>query len=199
MGGSFFRERDDMEYPLIIEGEEHGKLSVERDGLYTLLEAVTALSGEVKRIWVHGKGGEGYLGVMQPWSGGMYLKRKLSRRDMAAFPEEIEYASDVSEPVSTMPEPTPEPEIVPKPEIMAETAPSEEQSVDGSGEETERALTEHGDTPDDALLWFLRPDGSMSAFDGRQSLVALPSRLRTEREGTVVRRINGRDYMIFGY
>lgn len=201
-----------MEYPLIIGGEEAGKLSVERDGLYTLMEAVTALSGEVKRVWVHGEGGEGYLGVMQPWSGGMYLKRRLSKRDMVGFPDVIEYASDISEPElplmeeqalnpaeddepESIPAPVnePKPEIIPEPETLPELVNGPEPESVPEPEIAELPAEE------DSLLWFLRPDGSMTAFDGRRSLVALPARLRREREGAVIRRINGRDYMIFIY
>lgn len=166
-----------MEYPLIIQGEKQGALSVERDGLYTRMEAWTETGGQLRRIWVHGGGRAGYLGVLQPWSGGMYLRRRLSRRELEAFPESIEYASD--EPgageSSAIPQARPQ---------DPEPAPAAE---------AEEAI------PDEELLWLRRPDGSLTAFNGHCSLLALPAELRRGGEGTVLRRINGREYMVFRY
>jgi len=82
-----------MEYPLIVSGKQLGLLSVHREGLFTVFEARCSTRNELLRISVYGQGREGYLGIMQPWSGGLYLKRKFSRGQMKDFPETIEYAA----------------------------------------------------------------------------------------------------------
>lgn len=83
-----------MDYPLILKGEELGLLSVEKQGLYTVMEARAPGTEGLVRLWVQGESKEAYLGVMQPVDGGLYLRRRFSRMEMAAFPEKIERASD---------------------------------------------------------------------------------------------------------
>jgi len=82
-----------MEYPLFVSGERAGLLRVHQDGLFTVFEAQCGFRRELLRISVYGQGREGYLGIMQPRSGGLYLKRKFSRGQMKGFPEIIEYAA----------------------------------------------------------------------------------------------------------
>ena len=83
-----------MDYPLLLGGDERGILKLERQGLYTLIEAAALGAEGLVRLWVQGGGEETYLGVMEPRSGGLYLRRKLSRLEMSGFPEKIERASD---------------------------------------------------------------------------------------------------------
>ena len=84
-----------MEYPIIIGGERRGRLCLSCEGLYTVIEAqLPGIHEGLHRLWLHGGGERAYLGLMQPWSGGMYLRRKLSRQQMAAFPKHPEYATD---------------------------------------------------------------------------------------------------------
>ncbi len=83
-----------MDYPLMLKGEAFGLLSVEKQGLYTVMEARAPEAEGLVRLWVQGEGKEAYLGVMQPCEGGLCLKRRLSRMEMAAFPGKIERASD---------------------------------------------------------------------------------------------------------
>ena len=83
-----------MEYPIMLDGVEQGRLSVERQGLFTVFEAYCRKREGFLRLSVYGGGREGYLGLMQPRSGGLYLKKKLSRAQLAEFPEEIEYAAE---------------------------------------------------------------------------------------------------------
>lgn len=83
-----------MDYPLLIAGQEKGRLSVEKEGLFTVFEARCSPITELLKISVYGGGREGYLGLMQPWKGGLYLRRKLSRSQMKDFPERIEYAAE---------------------------------------------------------------------------------------------------------
>ena len=168
-----------MTYPLIIGGKNSGRLSTGQDGLYTVLEAECPESCEgIVRLWLHGGGECRYIGVMQPWSGGLYLRRRLSRSEWAQFPKNIEYASDTGE---------------------NEASPS--------GQKKTEAPPESGFAPCPAplsgksgeLLWMKRADGTLTAFDGSGSLVAIPTELRGRADGTVIRRIEGRDYMIFRY
>lgn len=170
-----------MEYPLLINGERAGSLSVTREGLYTLMEAWTDKCGELTRVWIHGGGRQQYLGVMQPWSGGLYLKRKLSRRELESFPTVIEFASDDGGDASGELQASSE---------RAEPAPAPVRSE--SAQPPRRA--ESGE-----LLWFRREDGSLTAFDGHVSLVALPAKLRRRVPGADLRRIDGVDYMVFHY
>ena len=202
-----------MEYPLLIAGQKKGAVNVERDGLYTIFEAWTEENAELMRVWVYGGGKQGYLGVLQPWSGGMYLKRRMSRSELREFPENIEYASNQDEHTGEDTEITPErqekiirreyrPEPVKAPEQAPEQNRSEPQAAGESGSAAETAhITppETANSDSESLLWFKRPDGSLTAFDGRGSLIALPAELREETEGTVMRYINGKEYMIFRY
>ena len=165
-----------MEYPLIIDGAEKGKLTVTQEGLYTVYEAQLDLSDDrLYRLWLHGVGDCAYLGLMQPWSGGMYLRKKLSRSQQQGFPQTIEFASNEEKtglhneikPAETEPESCPWP------------APVEESN--------------------EGLLWLRRPDGSLVSHDGLSSLVALPVSLKSPAPGAVLRQIEGREYMIFRY
>ena len=83
-----------MDYPLMIDGNDAGTLSVSEEGLYTCFEAHAGEHDGLVRLWVCGGGECAYLGVMQPWSGGLYLRRRLSRRELKGFPAQIEYAAD---------------------------------------------------------------------------------------------------------
>lgn len=166
----------EKEYPLMIEGERRGVLTERRDGLFTVLEA-TVYEGEgLVRLAAYGGGQEGYLGVMQPLRGGMYLRRRMTRREREVLPEVIEYAAPAGERRA-------EPESL------------------GKGEAADMCAIVDGEEQDDGdgLAWYARPDGSLTAFDGQGSIVALPADLRREAEGTVLREINGRRYMIFRY
>ena len=159
-----------MVYPIQGYAPEEGWLRLERAGLYTLLEARLPASGQLTRLWAVGRGGDrAYLGLPVPEGDGLYLRRRLSAAEMKKLPAELAYAS------------TREPETEPEPETGADLEPAERP------EETE----------EDGLLWFSRPDGSLTAFDGRGTLLALPARLRRTPPGVRLMRIEGRDYLIF--
>ena len=165
-----------MDYPIIIDGVEKGRLSVAQQGLYTVYEAeLNNVHEGMFRLWLHGGGNCAYLGLLQPWSGGMYLRKKLSRREQEDFPQNIEFASNqekmgLHNKEIAMDNAAP---VCPYPAPIAD---------DG-----------------DELQWFTRPDGSLVSFDGISSLVALPVSLRREAPGAVLRQIAGREYMIFRY
>ena len=82
MDGRLYFGGDAMDYPLIIDGIDAGTLSVSEEGLYTCFEARAGERDGLVRLWVCGGGECAYLGVMQPWSGGLYLRRRLSRREL---------------------------------------------------------------------------------------------------------------------
>ncbi len=88
-----------MDYPIYENGREIGRLYARQEGLYTVLEA--ALSGRraLTRLYVLSEAGWRALGVMEPYSGGCRLIRRLSRREL---PGAIRY-------VSTAPQELPSP------------------------------------------------------------------------------------------
>lgn len=193
-----------MEYPIYISGERAGTLAVRQDGLYTAFEArLPANEGEFTRLWVCGTDGSGCLGIMEPREGELYLRRRLSRMDMRAFPKKIEYAS-------TQPAALPDYETgeAVKPGCEKEERTPEAgaeagglAALEGVEKEAEYIVPgdEGGETEDTSygLLWFSRPDGSLTAFDGVSSLIALPARLRSDAPGARLWEINGREYMVF--
>lgn len=196
-----------MEHPIIIDGNAAGSLTVTEDGLFTVFEATLPGYGELLRLSVYGGGREGYLGVMQPWSGGLYLRRRLSRSELRRMPEVIEYAAPAG--LCTPAEGGRAAEgntdgASAKVEAEAESVQlSDEPRADSAGGGAE-AAAEH-DAPaaensgEDGLLWFSRPDGTLTAFDGRGSIVAIPAELRRDAPGAVIKKINERIYMLFRY
>ena len=194
-----------MEHPIIIDGNAAGSLTVTEDGLFTVFEATLPGYGELLRLSVYGGGREGYLGVMQPWSGGLYLRRRLSRSELRRMPEVIEYAAPAG--LCTPAEGGRAAEgntDGASAKAEAESVHlSDEPRADSAGGEAE-AAAEH-DAPaaensgEDGLLWFSRPDGTLTAVDGRGSIVAIPAELRRDAPGAVIKKINGRIYMLFRY
>ena len=190
-----------MDYPLLLGGEKAGTLRIEQQGLYTCMEVTAEAREGLLRIWVQGGGREAYLGVLQPGEEGLYLRRRLSRRELAAFPQVIEQASDrqlppqeevnitqePQEPEQTLalPLPAPAPTLEPQPE--PEPAPPEP--------EPQVASTVEPPT----LIWQERRDGSLVTEEGGHRLLALPASLRHVPQGADLRRIGGREYLVFRY
>lgn len=182
-----------MDYPLLLGGEKAGTLRIERQGLYTCMEVRAEAREGLLRIWVQGGGREAYLGVLQPGEEGLYLRRRLSRRELADFPQVIEQASDqqlppqeevniTQEPAEPIPPPAPEPALEPEPKPKPEPGPEPESIT--------APLT---------LIWQERRDGSLVAKEGSHTLLALPARLRRAPQGADLRRIGGREYLVFRY
>ena len=232
-----------MDYPLLLGGEERGILKLERQGLYTLIEAAAPGAEGLVRLWVQGGGEETYLGVMEPRSGGLYLRRKLSRLEMSGFPEKIERASDsrleevyiIKEQAMEKDggEPCPGEEFgegIEKeaPAGRGEKQPEEdgtppglcrgrEEEAPGGRSEKQPGENGAGQPPEDRmreeaqlslnraleaqeeLLWTARRDGSLIARVGEHYLVALPASLRSLPPGARLRRIGGREYLLFVY
>ena len=67
-----------MDYPIFLSGRPTGTLSESRSGLYTVFEAsLPSDPGHLVRLYLHGGGESAYLGLLQPWSGGLFLRRRL--------------------------------------------------------------------------------------------------------------------------
>ena len=163
-----------MDYPLLLGGEKAGTLRIEQQGLYTCMEVTAEAREGLLRIWVQGGGREAYLGILQPGEEGLYLRRRLSRRELADFPRVIEQASDRQLP------PREEVNITHKP---SEPAPEEPAST----------------MEPPTLIWQERRDGSLVAKEGNYTLLALPASLRHVPQGADLRRIGGREYLVFRY
>ena len=96
-----------MDYPVLIGGKRTGTLSVRREGLYTLFEVHTGGIDGLHRLWLHGGERCFCLGVLHPDGDGMALTRRFSRRELAALPDRIEYASDGEQRKAATPVPDP--------------------------------------------------------------------------------------------
>lgn len=183
-----------MDYPLMIDGNDAGTLSVSEEGLYTCFEAHAGEHDGLVRLWVCGGGECAYLGVMQPWSGGLYLRRRLSRRELKDFPAQIEYASDQSgESLHNSNN------SITKVDIEPAAPAFGLHNVEGVSSTPSCPFP--ADIPEDApsLQWFSRRDGTLVSFDGISCLVALPAELRHADRRAVIREIAGRKYMVFRY
>ena len=193
-----------MDYPLLLGGEKAGTLRIEQQGLYTCMEVRAEAREGLLRIWVQGGSREAYLGVLQPGEGGLYLRRRLSRRELADFPQVIEQASDqqlppqeevniTQEPAEPIPPPAPEsaPEAPdPAPTLEPEPEPQPEPEPEPEPKST---------TAPPTLIWQEQRDGSLVAKEGSHTLLALPARLRRAPQGADLRRIGGREYLVFRY
>lgn len=84
-------------YPIILDGEAVGELTVTREGLFWSFEAKCELRNEIVRLSVYGDGKEGYLGIMEPFGDMLKLNRKLSRSALRDFPEKITHAGQKDE------------------------------------------------------------------------------------------------------
>lgn len=184
-----------MEYPLMINGVRRGAVRVTQEGLYTVFEAEAEGTEETPvRLALYGSGEEGYLGVMQPWSGGMFLRRRMSRTERAKMPREIEYAAPAGEKRGA-------PNAPERPEREPERSETEKSEADevASTPEAESRDTASNDADGEGLLWFSRPDGTLTAFDGEGSIIALPTHAPGGKGRAVIREINGKRYMLFRY
>ncbi len=91
-------------YPIILDGETAGELTITREGLFWSFEAKCELRNEIVRLSVYGDGKEGYLGIMEPFGDMLKLNRKLSRSALREFPEKISHAGQKDELEYILPE-----------------------------------------------------------------------------------------------
>ena len=111
-------------YPIILDGETIGELTVTREGLFWSFDARCEARGEIVRLSVYGDGREGYLGIMEPFGEMLKLNRKFSRAALRDFPTRISHAGQKGELeyVGTeRPQTQQEPPTVLLPEAKAET------------------------------------------------------------------------------
>lgn len=182
-----------MDYPLMIDGTDAGTLSVSEEGLYTCFEARAGERDGLVRLWVCGGGECAYLGVMQPWSGGLYLRRRLSRSELKGFPSHIEYAADQSD--ESLHNSS---DFIIKPDSESAVPVASSHNVEAP---SSTSCPFPADIPENtpSLQWFSRRDGTLVSFDGISCLVALPAELRRADRRAVIREIAGRKYMVFRY
>ena len=161
-------------YPIWIDGEAAGKLTVRAAGGRTVFSAVCRPLEGVVRISVYGGGREGYLGVLAPEGDALTLEKSFSRAALREFPAEIERVERAG--MQTLPLP-PERETKPELEPAPEPLP----------EDTE------------GLSWYASPDGALVAHEGARDLIALP--LGDERIPPSVpgrdRTIEGKNYVVY--
>ena len=179
-----------MDYPLLLGGKQAGTLSESRSGLYTVFEAsLPSDPGHLVRLYLHGGGESAYLGLLQPWSGGLFLRRRLSALERRAFPSQIAFASD-SPTAGNAP-------------AFGESGPVTEAEGLHNNEKARQSDLRSCPWPapvpegDGKLLWMKCTDGTLRAFDGVSTLVAFPTTISKPKPGMVLRRIGGEDYLVF--
>jgi hypothetical protein len=177
-----------MEYPIIIDGKTAGKLRTETAGLMTVFEAWCEDPGELLRLSVYGES-EGYLGVMEPAAGRLYLKRSFSRAARRACPQQIMHAG---------------------PSGRAQQAnKGADGGADSGGRQASDSVSEPvgessgarplSSEPGTDILWFRAGDGSLSTVWEGRSYVALPLAAHGLPMGKCleIRIIEGKHFEIF--
>ena len=180
-------------YPVLINGEKKGTLTVSREGLTTRFDAKCEDPGTLVRLSVYGGGKEGYLGVMTPENGVLTLHRRLTRAALAAFPAEIELAAEAGRKTAA---PARRPETGQTPEKRPETAPAQAAPVPLAPKQS--AAPKPRERTGD-VLWRAAGDGSVFTGYEKQPYRASPMAaggLPTERM-VEKRTINGVEYAIF--
>lgn len=191
-----------MEYPVIVDGRVTGRLTVTPSGLVTVFEAQCEDTGKVLRLSVYGEN-EGYLGVMAPREGKLYLRKSLSRSSMRGFPKHITHAG----PAGEAPAQETREEAGNSPPQNRERAPKPVENAGraASGAEREKRgqnapdAPPQGQEPGADLLWYRTPDGTLfTTWEGR-SFMAVPESVRgLPMEKCLERRpIEGRMYAVF--
>ena len=164
-----------MDYPIYLSGELAGTLSERRDGLYSVFVARCPMRPGMHRLWVFGKGGRYYLGVLSPKGGELTLCRRLSNRARAALPSDLRYAAD---------RPMGQPGIA-------------SQAADRTSSSPARQSPREAEQPQaGTVTWSERSDGILTARDGDTELLALPVRPCPAMHEKI-RVINGREYLVF--
>ena len=179
-----------MPITVYINQQPAGTLTVSQDGLYTVFEAEAPGAGGLVRLWAHGEGKSACLGVMEPRDNGLYLRRRLSRRELTAFPGEIAFVSDRERDGGEQTE---------APQNQKPEKTSADEGRQGKRETDHKACPWPAEPPEEGLLWYRRPDGSLVSFDGVSSLLAIPAELRAPGGRMTQREIEGKKYLVFRY
>jgi len=165
-------------YPIMIDGELAGKLTVTAQGARTVFDARCRMCAGIVRLSVYGGGTEGYLGVLAPEGEELSLHKTITRTELEAFPQQIECV-----------ERSGRPEAVP----AAETPKAEEKKP------SEETVEEAEEAEEDTMFWYTSPDGALVCFDGESSLIALPvgdDRIPSGYGGKR-RMIEGKEYIVY--
>ena len=184
-------------YPLILDGEQAGEVTVSAQGAWTVVSVRCAMRPGIVRVSVYGAGREGYLGVLTPEGDALTLHRRLSRNALRDFPEPVEYAGAAGAPAVKESVGRDDPGAPPAEEPADcddPGAPPVEEAPPA-----EEAPTKDEAPPDvEALSWYASPDGALVCFDGTENLLALPlGDMRIPAQGGSQRTVEGRDYMVF--
>lgn len=181
-------------YPVLINGEKKGALTVSREGLTTRFDAKCEDPGTLVRLSVYGGGKDGYLGVMTPENGVLTLHPAAdARRTRRRSPAEIELAAEAGRNTSA-------------PECRTESGQTPgEETGDGSGAgravppaPKQSAAPKPRERAGD-IVWRDAGDGSLYTVYKNQPYRAIPMAawgLPTERM-VEKRTIHGVEYAIF--
>lgn len=181
-----------MEYEVKHNNRTVGTLRAEREGLMTVFEARTRRLEGVQRLWVCGEDKCAYLGVLIPAGTELCLRRKLSRRDMTAFPEKILYAATAEPKYAVRPgRDTPEG----KPTPAAEGTKPDKETAPKAASEPEKKPAVPQKTRE--LVWERASMGTLVACCGGVVYTAIPATLRRAAPGVRLETINGREYIVF--
>ncbi len=194
-----------MEIPILIHGRESGRLQIRQEGPYTVFEGRCEDPGGIMRLSVYGQGREGRLGVMLPESGGLVIRKRLSRAALRDFPGEMEYAAPSGETPPEKEETPPQESEAPETESGAAEAEGAPPSADARlpevppNEETQGAAAAQETGEGTELLWYTAGDGSLfTTWRGkRYRAVPLAAYGLPERQILERRSIQGIDYAIF--
>ena len=193
-----------MTIQVYINQKPAGTLTFEQDGLYTVFKATANADGLV-RLWAHGDGRSAYLGIMEPTESGLYLCRRLSRRELAAFPDPIEFASDCEgeslHNIDVNSNEDRQASFAEEEEALPNSLHDREPKADQQqkGETDCLSCPWPAEVPEEGLLWYRRPDGNLTSFDGVSSLLAIPAELRAPDARMTERVIEGKKYLVFRY
>lgn len=184
-------------YPLIIDGELMGKLTVTPKGPQTAFDVSCKMLPGILRVSVYGDGREGYLGVLAPEGDGLGLHKVLSRAALRDFPQNIESVEPAglldqrrTEAAQPAAEARPEAQVAPVPVMEQTAAPEPEPEPPPAPVRREQ---------DKDLYWYASPDGALVCFDGTRNLLALPlgdPRIPAGAAGER-RQVDGRNYLVF--
>ena len=179
------------------------RLGVDVGGTFIKAGVIREDNTIVARVSVPTEADKPYKEVIGNIVRGAELAARQAGRELADFPQVIEQASDrqlppqeevniTQESLELIPLPAPAPALEPEPQPEPEPAPQPEPEP-----QPEPQLTSTMEPP--TLIWQERRDGSLVAKEGSHTLLALPARLRRAPQGADLRRIGGREYLVFRY
>lgn len=157
------------EYPILQQNKPIGTLRVTREGLHTVFSARAKTDAPRLRLAVCGARSHAYLGLMLPDGSGALTLTKRLTR--------LECARLPQEILFAADEAW---------DIPVEPEPAPEPEPQGAEEGLD-------------VLWYSAPDGVLTTFDGKRTVIAIPADAPNLPRGAqaVLREIDGRPYLIF--